>query len=138
MCSHLTSRMQRSNQCFCCVSEAAHSEDNLIIHVSCDSLSSTLSWRKPLCSLCTEREGHGGQSHIWLEAVRCLSSFVWTGPLLSRRCCRRYLLERLTNKPSQRNQTRVKARSSDGEALWGILQDHRLWVKPALMLECQD
>lgn len=30
--------------------------------------------------------------------------------------------------------TRVKAHSSDGKALWGILQDHRLWVNPARML----
>lgn len=35
-----------------------------------------------------ERQGHRGQRHIWLEAGRYLSSFVWTELRLSWRCCR--------------------------------------------------
>lgn len=61
--------MQRSIQWVCCLSEAEHSEVNLIIHVSCYSFSSTLSWREPSANeiiqlVYSEGRSKGSEPHL--------------------------------------------------------------------------
>lgn len=64
-----------------------------------------------------EREGHRGQSHIWLKAGRYLSSFVRTGLRLSRRCCHCYLWERQWRPKAERGKVKDK---STQQSWWGV------------------
>ena len=137
----------RSIHCVCCLSEAVHSEVNLIIHVSRYSLSSIPSWRDPLAheswpasSSCMERgRSQGSEPHL----AQGWEIFVFMrmdrdAPRLSLL----YLGKTVT--PQSRDgkkkilcifQTRRgwKAHSRHSEvlvlaALWGILHTHSLWT----------